>query len=46
MPVATHTIGAAGSIAGGFCTARLRRLLAAASVALALAACSHIQTLA
>jgi hypothetical protein len=46
MPVATHTIGAARSITGASCTARLRRLLAAASVALALAACTHIQTMA
>ena len=43
MPVATHTIGAAGSITGAPCTARLRRLVAAASVALALAACAEME---
>jgi hypothetical protein len=43
MPVATHTIGAAGSITGASCAARLRRLVAAASVALALAACAEME---
>ncbi|MGH8565270.1 MAG: hypothetical protein ACREXW_14765 [Gammaproteobacteria bacterium] len=43
MPVAKHTIGAAGSITGASCTAPRRRVVAAASVALALAACAEME---
>ncbi|MGQ0591804.1 MAG: hypothetical protein ACT4QB_03910 [Gammaproteobacteria bacterium] len=41
MFVATHAIGAAGSITGASCTARLRRLVAAACVGLA--ACAEME---